>query len=149
MLGSGTETMSGSRVARRALALLLSLAACAGPMGAIRPGPAAPPALTGFDGSYRSTIRVTGGAAAGQGQNWCQTPAQSVITVANGEFSYPLAHPNAPGQPTPIFRATMAADGSFTGQGVGGAVSGRVTGSHIEGRIDGQGCIYEFSGYRA
>jgi hypothetical protein len=42
----------------------------------------------------------------------------------------------------------MAPDGSFSGQGVGGSLSGRVTGSHIEGRIDGQGCIYEFSGYR-
>jgi hypothetical protein len=117
-------------------------------MGTIHPGPVAPPPPVAFDGSYRSTIRVTGGAAAAQGQNWCQTPGQSVLTVTKGEFSYPVAHPNAPGRPTPVYQATMAGDGSFAGQGVGGSVSGRVNGSRIEGRIDGQGCIYQFSGYR-
>ena len=71
-----------------------------------------------------------------------------MITVRDGEFSYALPHPGVPGGPTPVFQATMAHDGSFSGQGVGGSVSGRVTGSRIEGRIDGQGCIYEFSGYR-
>jgi hypothetical protein len=42
----------------------------------------------------------------------------------------------------------MASDGSFAGQGVGGSVSGHVSGSQIEGRIDGQGCIYDFTGVR-
>lgn len=117
-------------------------------MGTINPGPPAAPPPATFDGSYRSTVRVTGGAAAAQGQNWCQTSGQSVLTVTDGELSFPLPHPNAPGQPTPVYQATMAADGSFTGQGVGGSLSGRVSGSRVEGRIDGQGCIYEFSGIR-
>jgi hypothetical protein len=140
--------MARSRVAWCAAALLLTLAGCAGPMGTIRPGPpeAAPP--TAFDGSYQSSIRITGGAAAAQGQSWCQTPGQSTISVRDGAFSYAVPHPNVPGGPTPVYQATMAPDGSFSGQGVGGSVSGRVTGSRIEGRIDGQGCIYEFSGYR-
>ncbi|HEX4171525.1 MAG TPA: hypothetical protein VHY82_03510 [Acetobacteraceae bacterium] len=140
--------MTGFPVATRPLALLLAIAGCAGPMGTIHTGatPAQPP--TAFDGSYRTTIRLAGGSAAGQGQNWCQTPGQSVLTVTQGEFSYPVAHPNAPGQPTTVFQATMASDGSFAGQGVGGSVSGHVSGSHIEGRIDGQGCIYDFAGDR-
>ena len=140
--------MIGFRVTLRPLAVLLMMAGCAGPMGTINPGPAAAPPPTTFDGSYRSTIRVTGGAASAQGQNWCQTPAQSAVTVSQGELSYAMAHPNAPGKPTSAFQATMAADGSFAGLGVGGSISGRVTGSRIEGRIDGQGCIYEFTGNR-
>jgi hypothetical protein len=130
------------------LALLLTLAACAGPMGTLRPGPAAPPPSTAFDGSYRSTIRITGGSASAQGQGWCQTPGQPMINVRDGEFSYAVPHPNVPGGPTPVYQAAMETDGSFSGQGVGGSVSGRVTGARIEGRIDGMGCIYEFSGYR-
>ncbi len=140
--------MAGYRAAWHALSLLVAVAACAGPMGTIRPGPAAPPPPTTFDGSYRSSIRITGGSASAQGQGWCQTPGQPIITVRDGEFNYALPHPNVPGAPTPVFQATMAPDGSFSGQGVGGSVSGRVTGPRIEGRIDGQGCIYEFSGYR-
>ena len=140
--------MAGSWPAWRALSLLLMVAACAGPMGTINPGPAPMPPPTAFDGSYRSSIRITGGAAAAQGQSWCQTPGQSMITVSDGAFSYAVPHPNVPGGPTPVYQATMEADGSFSGQGVGGSVSGRVTGSRIEGRIDGQGCIYEFAGNR-
>jgi hypothetical protein len=140
--------MAGSRAAWCTVSLLLMVAACAGPMGTINPGPVAAPPSTAFDGSYRSSIRITGGSASAQGQGWCQTPGQPMITVRDGEFSYALPHPGVPGGPTPVFQAAMAPDGSFSGQGVGGSLSGRVTGSRIEGRIDGQGCIYQFSGYR-
>jgi hypothetical protein len=140
--------MAGSRPAWRALSLLLTVAACAGPMGTINPGPAPTPPSAAFDGFYRSSIRITGGSASAQGQGWCQTPGQPVINVRDGEFSYALPHPNVPGGPTPVFQAAMAPDGSFSGQGVGGSVAGRVTGTRIEGRIDGQGCIYQFSGSR-
>jgi hypothetical protein len=140
--------MTRFSVTPRSLVLLLAMGGCAGPMGTIHSGPAPAPPSTAFDGSYRSTIRLVGGAAAAQGQDWCQTPGHSVLTVSQGEFSYPVAHPNAPGQPTTVFQATMASDGSFSGQGVGGSVSGRVSGSRIDGRIDGQGCIYDFSADR-
>jgi hypothetical protein len=53
-----------------------------------------------------------------------------------------------PGNPTPSFQATFAADGSFTGQVNDGTVTGRVTGGQMEGRIDGAACNYAFSGQR-
>jgi hypothetical protein len=140
--------MTGFPVTMPVLTLLVTVAGCAGPIGTIRPGVAVAPPPTTFDGSYRTTIRIAGGSAAAQGQNWCQTPSQSVLTVTQGEFSYSVAHPNAPGEPTAVFQAAMAADGTFAGQGVGGSVSGHVSGSRIEGRIDGQGCIYDFAGNR-
>jgi hypothetical protein len=42
----------------------------------------------------------------------------------------------------------VAQDGSFSGQVVEGTISGHVHGAHIEGNINGQGCIYAFSGER-
>jgi hypothetical protein len=36
--------------------------------------------------------------------------------VADGQFSYAVPHPNIPGNPTPAFPATFAADGRFSGQ---------------------------------
>ena len=91
-------------------------------MGTINPGPAPTPPSAAFDGSYRSSIRITGGSASAQGQGWCQTPGQPVINVRDGEFSYALPHPNVPGGPTPVFQAAMAPDGSFSGQHVEGDV---------------------------
>jgi hypothetical protein len=49
---------------------------------------------------------------------------------------------------TPSFPAMVAQDGSFSGQVVEGTISGHVHGAHIEGNINGQGCIYAFSGER-
>jgi hypothetical protein len=42
----------------------------------------------------------------------------------------------------------IAAEGSFSGQVIGGMIYGRVQGSHIEGRIDGSACLYTFTGDR-
>jgi hypothetical protein len=127
--------------------LVLATAGCAGPMGTIHPDTTAG-AVTAFDGSYQTTIRVTSTAAAAQGTDWCMTPGQPVITVANGQFGYAVPHPNAPGNPTPVFQATLAQDGTFSGQGNGGTISGQVSGTHMQGRIDGMGCIYGFAGDR-
>jgi hypothetical protein len=71
-----------------------------------------------------------------------------VITVAKGQFTYTVPHPNLPGTPAPVFQATFAQDGSFFGQVINGTMSGHVTGSHITGSIDGQGCLYAFDGVR-
>ncbi len=68
--------------------------------------------------------------------------------MANGQLTYVVPHPNLPGNPTPNFPATFAADGTFSGQVISGTTFGRVQGSHIEGRIDGAGCIYTFAGER-
>ncbi len=58
------------------------------------------------------------------------------------------APPNIPGNPTPAFPGTFAADGTFSGQIIAGTIFGRVQGSHMEGRIDGSGCLYTFMGER-
>lgn len=129
------------------MVLLLLIAGCAGPMGTIHSDTTAP-AVTSFDGAYQSTIRITDTAGEVKGNNWCDTPGQPVITVSNGQFSYAVPHPNAPGNPTPTFQATLAQDGSFSGQVVSGTMSGRVSGTHMAGSIDGQGCVYAFTGDR-
>jgi hypothetical protein len=80
--------------------------------------------------------------------SWCETPGQPTVTVANGQFTYAVPHPNVPGNPTPTYPATMAQNGSFAGQITGGTISGRIDGTHIEGSIDGTGCLYAFAGDR-
>jgi len=129
------------------MALLLMISGCAG-QTAVQQSTTAPPPVTSFDGSYRGAIRVTGMSAQAAGTNWCESPGQPTITVSNGQFSYAVPHPNMPGNPTPIFAATMAKDGSFSGQANNGTISGRVSGTHIEGSIDGEGCLYAFTGDR-
>jgi hypothetical protein len=131
------------------LALTLVTSGCAGSMGTLHPPSPSPPPVTSFDGSYRNTIRVTGSFGSGKDvSGWCASPGQPIITIANGQFSYAVAHPNVPGSATATFIATMAEDGSFNGQIVAGRLWGRVTGTHIEGRIDGSACLYELSGER-
>ena len=124
---------------------MLMIAGCAGPMGPIHTDTVPTPAVTAFDGTYRSTIRVT----KGFGQtSWCDSPGQPVITVANGQFSYAVPHPNVPGNPTPSYLASFAQDGTFYGQVVSGTISGQVRGTRMEGSIDGQGCVFAFTGDR-
>jgi hypothetical protein len=127
--------------------LLSIVAGCAGPMGTIHDAAVAPP-VTLFDGSYRSTIRLTGTATEAQGTALCDTPGQPVITVANGKFSYAVSHPNTPGNMTASFTATIAPDGSFSGQVLDGIITGQVRGARMEGTINGRACIYAFSGDR-
>lgn len=147
------------RAGPTAMALALTIAGCAGPMGTIRPGPSVPsnlaqsadivaPPVTSFDGSYQTTIRLAGSAGSGAILSWCETPGQPTVTVANGQFTYAVPHPNVPGNPTPTYPATMAQNGSFAGQITGGTISGRIDGTHIEGSIDGTGCLYAFAGDR-
>jgi len=129
------------------IALVLMIAGCASPT--VAPQSNAPPLpITSFDGSYQSSIRVTGMSGEAKGTNWCETPGQPAIVVSNGQFTYAVPHPNVPGNPTPTFTAAIAQDGSFSGSANDGTISGKVTGTHIEGRIDGAGCIYAFAGDR-
>lgn len=129
------------------MVLMLMLAGCAGPMGTIHADTAAAP-ITSFDGTYQSTIRITTTAGDATGTSWCVTPGQPIITVANGQFSYTVPHPNIPGNPAPTFQAVIAQDGSFAGQANDGTISGRVSGAHMEGGINGAACTYAFTGDR-
>jgi hypothetical protein len=130
------------------MVLMMLTIGCAGPMGAISSGPPPPPPVSTFDGSYRTTIRVVDSFGVAQSTPWCDSPGQPVITVANGQFSYTVPHPNIPGNAAPFYPATMAADGSFSGQIIAGMMYGQVQGNHIEGKIDGSACVYAFSGDR-
>lgn len=130
-----------------AMGLLLLVAGCAGPMGTLH-GATTSSSVTSYDGSYQNTIHVTSVAAGVGESNWCDTPGQPIITVANGQFSYVVPHPNVPGNLTPTFVASLAADGSFSNQSVDGIISGQVHGTHIDGTISGLGCVYGFSGDR-
>ena len=76
--------------------------------------------------------------------DWCQTPSQSIVTVANGQLNVAVPHPNLRGNPSPNYRATMTQDGSFSDQSASGSLSGRVSETDIDGRIDGAGCLYAF-----
>ena len=150
------QALASWPVARR-LALLVLLAGCAGSMGTMRPGASVPAdqatavavgPITTFDGSYQVILRNTGSAGAASMTSWCASPGQPMVTVTNGQFSYAVPHPNVPGNPTPVYPATMATDGSFSGQITAGSITGAVNGRRMQGRIDGSGCLYEFSGDR-
>jgi hypothetical protein len=130
------------------MVLMLLITGCAGPMGTIHGGPPAAAAVATFDGTYQSTIRVTDSAEAAKENAWCETPGQPIITVASGQFSYTVPHPNVPGDPTPTFLATFAQDGSFAGQIVEGTISGRASGTHMEGSISSTACVYAFAADR-
>jgi hypothetical protein len=60
---------------------------------------AGPTTVTRADGTYRVTRRVTGTAAAAR-QAWCDSPGQPAITIANGQSTFRVRHPNVPGNPT-------------------------------------------------
>jgi hypothetical protein len=130
------------------MVLMMLTIGCAGPMGPISSGPPPPPPVSTFDGSYRTTIRLVDSFGVAQSTPWCDSPGQPVITVANGQFSYTVPHPNIPGNAAPVYPATMAVDGSFSGQIIAGMLYGQVQGNHIEGKIDGSACVYAFSGDR-
>jgi hypothetical protein len=137
--------MSLRSVSPHFVSLAIILGGCAGSMGTIHSDQPPPPPITSFDGSYRTTIRITNTRAT-EGTIWCNTSGQSVVTVANGQFRYAVPHPDIPGNPTPAFPATFAADGTFSGQVTGGMIYGRVKGRHMEGRIDGSACLYTYTG---
>jgi hypothetical protein len=124
---------------------IIVIAGCAGSMGITRPTPAAT-LVTDFDGSYRNTIAVSGTQGKMMEPGWCDSPGQPVITVANGHFSYAVPHPNIPGNATPVFQATMAQDGSFSGRVNDGFLYGHVHGTRLEGSIDGVSCRYAITG---
>lgn len=157
--GARTETTKAVRTWSYLGMLLFTISGCAGSMGSVRPGPSVPaaqaatiivtPPVTSFDGTYSNTLRLTSSFGSGKDTyGWCDSPGQPIITVANGQFSYAVPHPNIPGEATPRFPATVKEDGTFYGEIVAGTLSGSIRGSRIEGRIDGSACLYAFTGGR-
>jgi hypothetical protein len=143
--GYGIAVMSQARLFP--VVLILMISGCAGSMGTIHADPATAP-VTSFDGSYRSTLDIKSAAGEVKGSSWSVSPGQPMVTVANGQFSDTVPHPDAPGNPAPTFQAIVVQNGSFAGQDNDGTISGRITGTHMEGIIDGSACIYAFTGDR-
>jgi hypothetical protein len=71
-----------------------------------------------------------------------------VVQVVRSAFAYAMPHPNAPDNPTPVYSATIAPDGSFVGTLSSGEMRGRVVGGHMAGTINGAVCVYSFSADR-
>lgn len=97
-----------------------------------------------WDGTYRGGIQLTG-RGSGMNASSCETEPQMVVRVAGGSFSYAMPHPNAPGNPTPVYSANVASDGTFIANLGSGTMTGRITGNRMEGKIDGSVCVYTFA----
>lgn len=128
--------------------ICLTLAGCAGSMGTMHSDTVTTAPVTAFDGSYQTTLRSTESFGSTMVSAWCESPGQSVVTISGGTFTYAVPHPNVPGNATPVYTATLADDGSFSGQIVAGTLTGRINGTQITGEIDGSACIYQLSGQR-
>ena len=138
--------MRASYLAARMSVTMMAIAGCtATPATQLNsvasPGPAA---ATSWDGIYRGAVQITG-LGSGVQQQWCETDPQIAFQVTNNAFSYAMPHPNAPNNPTPIYSATIAPDGSFRSSLASGTMTGRIIGSHISGKIDGSVCVYAFA----
>jgi hypothetical protein len=127
-----------------ATGVMLLLAGCT-------PEPKAPATATvdakpsmSWDGMYRGSIQVTG-LGSGIEASWCETDPQMLVRVSSAAFSYAMPHPNAPGNPTPVYSGNVASDGTFTANLGSGTMAGRITGDRMEGKIDGSVCVYSFA----
>jgi hypothetical protein len=138
--------MRASYVTATATIAMMTIAGCTATprppaSSAASPGPVS---AVSWDGTYRGAVQITG-LGSGVQQQWCETDPQIVFQVTNNAFSYAMPHPNAPNNPTPVYSATIASDGSFRSSLPSGTMTGRVTGTHIAGKIDGSVCVYSFA----
>jgi hypothetical protein len=123
---------------------ITAIAGCSSPPPSVSSGPTAPPALVSWDGAYQGAVQITG-LGSGIQREWCETDPQMRVQVAGNKFTYTMPHPNTPGEPTMVYSASIAPDGSFRSDIGTGVMIGRVTGSRITGLIDGSACVYSFS----
>lgn len=114
----------------------------------VRPASAPATQAVSWDGTYRGAIQIT---ALGSGiqRGWCETTPQIVLQVTDNSFSYAQPHPNAPGNPTPVYSVKIAPDGTFVAQRTSGTMSGRIIDGHMAGTVDGSVCGYSFSADRS
>ena len=107
-------------------------------------GAAAPAPAVSWDGTYRGTVQITG-LGSGMQRQWCETDPAMVVQVTGNSFTYSMPHPNAPGNPTPVYPASIAPDGTFHTEIGSGVMNGQVIGGHMSGTISGSACVYAFS----
>jgi hypothetical protein len=107
-------------------------------------GSTAPAPSVSWDGAYRGTVQITG-LGSGIQRQWCETEPQMAVQVADNKFTYTMPHPNTPGNPTMVYSAAIAPDGSFRSDIGTGVMTGRVSGTQMTGLIDGSACVYSFT----
>jgi hypothetical protein len=134
--------VAGYRLA--AVFAVMTFAGCSPPPGSASAGSTASTPSVSWDGAYRGTVQITG-LGSGVQRQWCETDPQMVVQVAANAFSYSMPHPNAPNNPTPVYSATIAPDGSFRSDIGSGVMTGRVSGTRMTGFIDGSVCVYSFT----
>jgi hypothetical protein len=127
---------------------VLAITGCSPPPPAVPGRSTAPPAAISWDGAYRGTIQITG-LGSGIQREWCETDPRMTVQVTGNKFGYAMPHPNTPGNPTMVYSAAIAPDGSFRSDIGTGVMSGRVTGTHMSGLIDGSACVYSFTADRS
>jgi hypothetical protein len=67
------------------------------------------------------------------------------VHVTDKAFQYAMSHPHAPDNPTPVYSATIAPNGTFNSQIFSGTTTSRATGTSMSGTIEGSVCSYAFS----
>jgi hypothetical protein len=127
-----------------AVIAVIASAGCGSPPKLASSDPPSSVPSVSWDGVYRGTVQITG-LGSGMDTKWCETDPQMTVQVVGGKFSYAMPHPNVPANPTPVYPATIAPDGSFLSDIESGVMTGQVTGSHMTGTIDGSACVYSFS----
>ena len=80
-------------------------------------------------GWHLSRDRAITGLGSGVQREWCETNPNIVLQVTNGAFTYAMPHPNTPSNFTPVYTATIAADGSFRSQIDTGTMRGKAAGN--------------------
>jgi hypothetical protein len=123
---------------------VIAIAGCSSPPPSASSGPTVPPAAVSWDGAYQGGVQITG-LGSGIQREWCETDPQMTVQVAGNKFTYTMPHPNTPGEPTMVYAASIAPDGSFRSDIGTGVMIGRVAGSRMTGLIDGSACVYSFS----
>ena len=101
--------------------------------------------IRGIMGQHLPGHRAYAGLGSRVQHQWCETDPQIVFLVTDSALSYAMPHPNAPNNPTPVYSAMIAPDGSFRVGLTTGTTTSRVTGKHISSKIDGSVCVHSFS----
>ena len=123
---------------------VIAIAGCNTSTKSVPSGSTPPPSLVSWDGAYSGTVQITG-LGSGIQRQWCETDPQMTVQVTGNKFGYAMPHPNTPGNPTMVYSAAIAPDGSFRSDIGSGMMTGRITGTHMTGLIDGSACVYSFT----
>jgi hypothetical protein len=127
-----------------AVIAVFAIAGCNSPPQSVSGGSTVAPPSVSWDGTYQGTVQIAG-LGSGIQRQWCETDPTMAVQVTGNKFGYTMGHPNTPGNPTMVYSAAIAPDGSFRSDIGIGVMTGRVAGTHMTGLIDGSACVYSFT----